>query len=249
MVFPRISAVQFSFLLLFKTVRGNDSVNSLVEIINAYDSSETTGGSVATNFDMGETIIHAESITNEVEYSEYTNSQPSEIALNNSNHMDSNIKYNLFNIYAVSGLDAQALSEVVVLLGFFLTLLVVIFVVTSQKVKKHHGTKNREVVNHHSINSTPLNTRSYAVPIPLSIDRRNLHQLPIRLVSAENEFRISANILAQTALVPSIPWSGDGIVSGLDAEGNIPKDIFDSACVFSADQAAVTAKNNFYNNF
>eukprot|EP01041_Mallomonas_annulata_P006607 gene6607-13373_t len=58
--------------------------------------------------------------------------------------------------------------------------------------------------------------------------------------------QISANILAQTALVPSIPWSGDGIVSGLDAEGNIPKDIFDSACVFSADQAAVTAKKIGY---
>ena len=35
--------------------------------------------------------------------------------------------------------------------------------------------------------------------------------------------KVSANILAQTADVPSIPWSGGGIKSGLNAEGVIPK--------------------------
>ena len=38
--------------------------------------------------------------------------------------------------------------------------------------------------------------------------------------------KVSANILAQTADVPSIPWSGGGIKSGLNAEGVIPDDIF-----------------------
>ena len=38
--------------------------------------------------------------------------------------------------------------------------------------------------------------------------------------------KVSANILAQTADVPSIPWSGGGIKSGLNAEGVIPQDIF-----------------------
>ena len=54
--------------------------------------------------------------------------------------------------------------------------------------------------------------------------------------------KVSANILAQTADVPSIPWSGGGIKSALDPKtGEIPKDIFDSACVFNADQAAESA--------
>jgi len=44
--------------------------------------------------------------------------------------------------------------------------------------------------------------------------------------------KVSANILAQTAKVPSIPWSGDGIESGLNKEGVIPQDVFNKACVF-----------------
>jgi acetyl-CoA carboxylase/biotin carboxylase 1 len=52
---------------------------------------------------------------------------------------------------------------------------------------------------------------------------------------------VSANILAQTAKVPSIPWSGGGIESGLNDEGIIPKDIFDSACIFTAEQACTVA--------
>jgi hypothetical protein len=43
--------------------------------------------------------------------------------------------------------------------------------------------------------------------------------------------KVSANILAQTADVPSIPWSGGGIKSGLNAEGVIPQEVFNSACV------------------
>jgi acetyl-CoA carboxylase/biotin carboxylase 1 len=38
--------------------------------------------------------------------------------------------------------------------------------------------------------------------------------------------KVSANILAQTAKVPSIPWSGDEIECALNKEGVIPQDIF-----------------------
>jgi acetyl-CoA carboxylase / biotin carboxylase 1 len=57
--------------------------------------------------------------------------------------------------------------------------------------------------------------------------------------------KIAANILAQTAGVPSIPWSGsfggenDGpLQANLQADGTIPKEIFDKARVFTADEAA-----------
>jgi acetyl-CoA carboxylase / biotin carboxylase 1 len=58
--------------------------------------------------------------------------------------------------------------------------------------------------------------------------------------------KVSANILAQTAKVPSIPWSGDGIESGLNSDGVIPQDIFDKACVFDVEQAAATAEKIGY---
>ena len=58
--------------------------------------------------------------------------------------------------------------------------------------------------------------------------------------------KVSANILAQTAEVPSIPWSGEGITSSLNDEGVIPKDIFDSACVFTVDEVEQRAKDIGY---
>ena len=58
--------------------------------------------------------------------------------------------------------------------------------------------------------------------------------------------KVSANILAQTALVPSIPWSGDGIVSGLNSDGVIPPEIFKSACVFTAEEAQKMASKIGY---
>ena len=38
--------------------------------------------------------------------------------------------------------------------------------------------------------------------------------------------KIAAGILAQTAGVPSIPWSGDGLTAQLTEEGTIPKETF-----------------------
>lgn len=58
--------------------------------------------------------------------------------------------------------------------------------------------------------------------------------------------KISANILAQTAKVPSIPWSGNGIEAHLNEDGLLPKAIFDQACIFSLDQALATANKIGY---
>lgn len=37
--------------------------------------------------------------------------------------------------------------------------------------------------------------------------------------------------------MPIIPWSGDGLTANLTAEGTIPQDIFDKACVFTVEEA------------
>lgn len=64
--------------------------------------------------------------------------------------------------------------------------------------------------------------------------------------------KISANILAQSAKVPSIPWSGDGITfevnkgSDANSETVIPKNLFDKACVFSVDDAKAVAEKIGY---
>jgi acetyl-CoA carboxylase/biotin carboxylase 1 len=53
--------------------------------------------------------------------------------------------------------------------------------------------------------------------------------------------KIAANILAQTAGVPSIPWSGDGLKAELTEEGTIPDETFKKGCVTSAEEAAAVA--------
>jgi len=53
--------------------------------------------------------------------------------------------------------------------------------------------------------------------------------------------KIGANILAQTAQVPSIPWSGDGLVAQLTDEGTIPDEIFKKATVNSIEEAVRVA--------
>jgi len=62
--------------------------------------------------------------------------------------------------------------------------------------------------------------------------------------------KIAANILAQTAKVPSIPWSGswgndgdDGpLQANLQADGTIPKETFDKAMVHTVEEAVDAAK-------
>ena len=53
--------------------------------------------------------------------------------------------------------------------------------------------------------------------------------------------KIAANILAQTAKVPSIPWSGDGLVAELTAEGTIPEEIFNKAMVTTVEECVAAA--------
>ncbi|PFH33849.1 acetyl-CoA carboxylase ACC1 [Besnoitia besnoiti] len=53
--------------------------------------------------------------------------------------------------------------------------------------------------------------------------------------------KIAANILAQTAGVPSIPWSGDSLKAHLDASGSIPKEVFQQATVQSVEDCEKVA--------
>merc|ERR1719240_942457 len=54
--------------------------------------------------------------------------------------------------------------------------------------------------------------------------------------------KIAANILAQTAGVPSIPWSGDGLQANLSEDGTIPDEIFKQGCVYTVEEAKNAAK-------
>eukprot|EP00930_Biecheleria_cincta_P045474 TRINITY_DN31337_c0_g1_i1.p1 TRINITY_DN31337_c0_g1~~TRINITY_DN31337_c0_g1_i1.p1 ORF type:complete len:2185 (+),score=477.67 TRINITY_DN31337_c0_g1_i1:90-6644(+) len=54
--------------------------------------------------------------------------------------------------------------------------------------------------------------------------------------------KIAAGILAQTAGVPSIPWSGDGLKAELTADGTIPDETFKKACLSSASEALACAE-------
>lgn len=67
--------------------------------------------------------------------------------------------------------------------------------------------------------------------------------------------KIAANILAQTAKVPSIPWSGsfggpdDGpLQANLNAEGTIPDDIFEKGTCRNVEEAVVAAARIGYEN-
>ncbi|CAM9940346.1 unnamed protein product [Pylaiella littoralis] len=53
--------------------------------------------------------------------------------------------------------------------------------------------------------------------------------------------KIAANILAQTAKVPSIPWSGTGLEAVLTEEGTIPVETFRKAQVTTLDEALAAA--------
>ena len=55
--------------------------------------------------------------------------------------------------------------------------------------------------------------------------------------------KIAANILAQTAGVPSIPWSGDGLQADLGPDGTIPKEIFDKGTVSTLEEAKKAVKH------
>ena len=67
--------------------------------------------------------------------------------------------------------------------------------------------------------------------------------------------KIAANILAQTAKVPSIPWSGSyggkdnrPLQAELNEEGTIPKDFFEKATCRNVEEAVVAAEQLGYEN-
>jgi len=53
--------------------------------------------------------------------------------------------------------------------------------------------------------------------------------------------KIAANILAQTAGVSSIPWSGDGLKADLSEDGTIPDEIFKKGTINSVEEAMACA--------
>lgn len=65
---------------------------------------------------------------------------------------------------------------------------------------------------------------------------------PTAAVMAALGDKIAANIIAQTAKVPSIPWSGDGLTCELTADGTVPDEVFRKACVTSYEEAAERAQ-------
>ena len=52
--------------------------------------------------------------------------------------------------------------------------------------------------------------------------------------------------MVQTAKVPSIPWSGDGLEASLTEEGTIPDDVFKQATVNSLEEAISTGQRVGY---
>eukprot|EP00933_Yihiella_yeosuensis_P029464 TRINITY_DN23109_c0_g1_i1.p1 TRINITY_DN23109_c0_g1~~TRINITY_DN23109_c0_g1_i1.p1 ORF type:complete len:2264 (+),score=566.09 TRINITY_DN23109_c0_g1_i1:79-6870(+) len=58
--------------------------------------------------------------------------------------------------------------------------------------------------------------------------------------------KIAAGILAQTAGVPSIPWSGDGLQAELTKEGTIPDETFKKACLATVEEAVTCAERIGY---
>jgi len=83
--------------------------------------------------------------------------------------------------------------------------------------------------------------------LPRSLKERGIQFIgPTAPVMAALGDKVSANILAQTAKVPSIPWSGQGIECELNEEGVIPEEIFQRACVSTAEEAAAMAEKIGY---
>jgi len=58
--------------------------------------------------------------------------------------------------------------------------------------------------------------------------------------------KIAANILAQTAGVSSIPWSGDGLEANLTEEGTIPDEIFQQGLINTLEEAKECANRIGY---
>lgn len=83
--------------------------------------------------------------------------------------------------------------------------------------------------------------------LPTSLKQRGIQFIgPTAPVMSVLGDKIAANILAQTAKVPSIPWSGDGLEATLNDEGTIPDEIFNKAMVTTVEEALDAANRIGY---
>lgn len=90
--------------------------------------------------------------------------------------------------------------------------------------------------------------------LPQNLKARGIQFIgPSSSVMAALGDKISANILAQSAKVPSIPWSGDHITLDVEKrkveapnEDIIPSHLFKEACIFNVDDARRVAGNIGY---
>ncbi|MDA9080702.1 acetyl-CoA carboxylase biotin carboxylase subunit family protein [Candidatus Dependentiae bacterium] len=83
--------------------------------------------------------------------------------------------------------------------------------------------------------------------LPTALKERSIQFIgPTAPVMSVLGDKIAANILAQTAKVPSIPWSGDGLEAILTEEGTIPIDIFNKAMVTTIDECLESANRIGY---
>lgn len=58
--------------------------------------------------------------------------------------------------------------------------------------------------------------------------------------------KIGSNLVAQKAGVSTMPWNGDGMTADLDADGNIPFEQFDAACIHTEEEAVEAANRIGY---
>lgn len=60
--------------------------------------------------------------------------------------------------------------------------------------------------------------------------------------------KIASSIVAQTANVPTLPWSGSGLVAETSSEGKIkvPKEVYRNACVRSLEEGLKMAQKVGY---
>ena len=54
--------------------------------------------------------------------------------------------------------------------------------------------------------------------------------------------KIASTILAQSADVPTIPWSGDGLTAKVEDDGMIPDEVFKKACVTNVEEVIANAE-------
>ena len=98
-----------------------------------------------------------------------------------------------------------------------------------------------------STRSGPAGVTPQRIKLPTALKERDIQFIgPTAPVMSVLGDKIAANILAQTAKVPSIPWSGDGLEASLTDEGTIPDEIFNKAMVTTVEESLEAANRIGY---